>query len=502
MLKVLEMTASIQSIAQVATVILNNRFASLGSGFFTRLMPQALGPAKLVAWSESTANLLGLDNTDETCQVWTRILSGQGIPNGSDPIATVYSGHQFGVWAGQLGDGRALLLGDIDHNGQHFELQLKGSGKTPYSRMGDGRAVLRSSIREFLCSEAMAALGVPTTRALAVVGAQDPVIRETIETAAVVLRVAPTFIRFGHFEHFASQRDTSRLKALADFVIAQYFPACKNASNPYVALLEEVAHATAETIAQWQCIGFMHGVMNTDNMSILGLTIDYGPFGFMDAFDAGHICNHSDEQGRYAYHMQPQIGHWNIAALAEALSPLIEDEDAAKQAVQAYVDSFEHAYTDGLRAKLGLRQGLDADAALLTSLLQLLHANHADWTVFFRTLSSIRVGDRSADTQVRDLLIDRQAADVWLGKYHQRLAQEHSIDADRARWMNTVNPKFILRNYLAEQAIRKAADDKDFSQVATLLKVLEKPFEEQKQYADYSKPPPEWAQHIEVSCSS
>jgi uncharacterized protein YdiU (UPF0061 family) len=334
------------------------------------------------------------------------------------------------------------------------------------------------------------------------VSAQDPVIRETIETAAVVLRVAPSFIRFGHFEHFASHRDIARLKALADFVIHYHFPACKNASNPYAALLEEVAHATGETIAQWQCVGFMHGVMNTDNMSILGLTIDYGPFGFMDAFDAAHICNHSDDQGRYAYHMQPQIGHWNIAALAEALSPLIEDESSIKAAVQAYVDSFEHAYSEGLRAKLGLREVLQTDAELFTSLLQLLHTTHTDWTLFFRALSRIEVGNRKADAQVRDLVVDREALDKWLDHYHQRLMQEASVDAARARRMNTVNPKFILRNYLAEQAIRKARDEQDFSEVASLLKVLEKPFEEQEQYEHYSKSPPDWAQHLEVSCSS
>ena len=496
------MTLSLQSIPEIATPPLKNRFASLGEGFFTRWMPDSLNLPKLVAWSESTAALLGMDNTAQTLQTWTEILSGHAMPSGSDPLATVYSGHQFGVWAGQLGDGRALLLGGIEHEGQYFELQLKGSGKTPYSRMGDGRAVLRSSIREFLCSEAMAALGIPTTRALAVVSTQDPVIRETVETAAVVLRVAPSFIRFGHFEHFASHRDIARLKALADFVIQYHFPACKNASNPYTALLEEVAHATAETIAQWQCVGFMHGVMNTDNMSILGLTIDYGPFGFMDAFDAGHICNHSDDQGRYAYYMQPQIGQWNIAALAEALSPLIEDESSLKAALQSYVDSFEHAYSDGLRAKLGLRQTLQTDAELFTSLLQLLHTTHTDWTLFFRALSSIEVGNRAADAKVRDLVVDTEAIDNWLARYHQRLMQEASLDSVRASQMNKVNPKFVLRNYLAEQAIRKARDEQDFSEVASLLKVLEKPFEEQEQYDHYSKPPPDWAQHLEVSCSS
>jgi serine/tyrosine/threonine adenylyltransferase len=479
-----------------------NRFATLGDGYFTRLMPQALAAPALVGWSDAVAAMLGVGNDEATKARWAQVLAGRELPVGSDPLASVYSGHQFGVWAGQLGDGRALMLGEIEHAGQHFELQLKGSGKTPYSRMGDGRAVLRSSIREFLCSEAMAGLGIPTTRALAVVSTDDPVIREAVETASVVLRVSPSFIRFGHFEHFASRRDTERLKVLADFVITHFYPACNDARNPYAALLEEAAHHTAETIAQWQGVGFMHGVMNTDNMSILGLTIDYGPFGFMDAFDAGHICNHSDNQGRYAYYMQPQIGHWNIAALAEALSPLINDEDAAKAAVQGYVDSFETAYTDGLRAKLGLQQAFDGDATLLTGLIQLLHANHPDWTIFFRTLASVRAGDRASDTAVRDLMIDRDAADVWLAAYHKRLLEESSDDAARVHRMNAVNPKYVLRNHLAEVAIRKARDEKDYSEVATLLKVLSRPYDEQPEFAEYAKMPPDWAQRLEVSCSS
>ncbi len=501
------MNAPLQNTAELAPAGVtsprfSNRFATLGDGYFTRLMPQALGKPALVGWSDAVAGMLGIDSDAATKAQWAQVLAGRELPAGSDPLASVYSGHQFGVWAGQLGDGRALMLGEIEHAGQHFELQLKGSGKTPYSRMGDGRAVLRSSIREFLCSEAMAGLGIPTTRALAVVSTDDPVIREAVETASVVLRVSPSFIRFGHFEHFASRRDTPRLKALADFVITHFYPACNDARNPYAALLEEAAHHTAETIAQWQGVGFMHGVMNTDNMSILGLTIDYGPFGFMDAFDAGHICNHSDNQGRYAYYMQPQIGHWNIAALAEALSPLIDDEDAAKAAVQGYVDSFETAYTDGLRAKLGLQQAFDGDATLLTGLIQLLHANHPDWTIFFRTLAGIRAGDRASDTAVRDLLIDRDAADVWLAAYHKRLLEESSDDAARVHRMIAVNPKYVLRNHLAEVAIRKARDEKDYSEVATLLKVLSRPYDEQPEFEQYAKMPPDWAQHLEVSCSS
>ena len=260
-----------------------------------------------------------------------------------DPLASVYSGHQFGVWAGQLGDGRALWLGEVDTAAGPLEIQLKGAGLTPYSRMGDGRAVLRSSIREFLCSEAMHALGMPTTRALCVTGSALPVRREEIETAAVLTRVAPSFIRFGHFEHFASQERDAELRRLADFVIEHHYPACREAANPYAALLAAVAARTATLMAQWQAVGFCHGVMNTDNMSILGLTIDYGPFGFLDAFDPGHICNHSDHEGRYAWARQPNVALWNLHALAQALLPLIGDTDAALAALEAYQGRFAGA---------------------------------------------------------------------------------------------------------------------------------------------------------------
>eukprot|EP01041_Mallomonas_annulata_P026255 gene26255-47513_t len=271
---------------------------------------------------------------------------------GTRPFATVYSGHQFGVWAGQLGDGRAILLGDVATASGPIELQLKGAGLTPYSRMGDGRAVLRSSIREFLCSEAMAALGIPTSRALSVTGSDQGVMRETVETSAVVLRMAPTFIRFGSFEHWSSGQQPEQLKVLADYVIDRFYPQLRTEENPYAAFLAEVTRRTAELMAQWQAVGFMHGVMNTDNMSILGETLDYGPFGFMEAFDSGHICNHSDQQGRYAYGMQPQIGHWNCYALGQALLPLINEVPAAQAALDVYQPAFAAKMDALLHAKL------------------------------------------------------------------------------------------------------------------------------------------------------
>jgi serine/tyrosine/threonine adenylyltransferase len=475
-------------------------FASPAQQFYSPLSPTALPQPYWVAYSPATAQLLGLE--PQPTNAWLQVLSGNALPTGAQPLASVYSGHQFGVWAGQLGDGRALMLGEVEHAGQHWELQLKGSGKTPYSRMGDGKAVLRSSIREFLCSEAMAALGAPTTRCLGVVGSDEPVIRENIETAASVLRVAPSFIRFGHFEHFASSNDLDGLKRLADFVIGTYFPACRDAQHPYAALLDEVAFRSAQLIAHWQAVGFMHGVMNTDNMSILGLTIDYGPFGFMDAFDAAHICNHSDHQGRYAYHMQPQIGQWNVAALAQALHPLVVDEDLLKAALQNYVTTFEETLTHNMRAKLGLQLEHADDNQLISTTLQLLHNQRVDWTVFWRKLGTLRIADTQADAALRDLFTDRSQFDAWASLYRTRLALEQRSDTQRQQAMHAVNPKYVLRNHLAEIAIRKARDEKDFSEVARLLQVLMHPYDEQPQFESYAGLPPDWASSLEVSCSS
>jgi uncharacterized protein YdiU (UPF0061 family) len=473
-----------------------NRFAGLGESFYTALPAQPLPDPHWVATSADCAALLGLPADWATRAPWNalRVLSGGQPWPGMQPLASVYSGHQFGVWAGQLGDGRALWLGEVETDNGPLELQLKGSGRTPYSRMGDGRAVLRSSIREFLCSEAMAGLGIPTTRALAVTGSALPVLREEVETAAVVTRVAPSFIRFGHFEHFAHHDLHPQLRQLADFTIDHFFPTCRDAANPYVALLEAVTRRTAGLMADWQSVGFCHGVMNTDNLSILGLTIDYGPFGFLDAYDPGHICNHSDHQGRYAYGRQPSVAFWNLHALAQALLPLIGEPDDALAALEPYKTAFPAALTARMRAKLGLATEEDGDTALIDELLRRMAADRADFTITFRRLAG-------GATAARDLFIDREAFDAWAQRYAQRLAREGSVDADRAARMNRVNPKFVLRNHLAEVAIRRAREG-DFGEIEALRRVLARPFDEQPDAEAYAGFPPEWAQQIEVSCSS
>ena len=476
-------------------------FAALGSDFYTELRPTPLPSPHWVGTSHSVAQLLGLPEGWHQSEEALQALTGNQVLAGSTPLASVYSGHQFGVWAGQLGDGRAILLGELA--GGH-EIQLKGAGRTPYSRMGDGRAVLRSSIREFLCSEAMHGLGIPTSRALCITGSPGLVRREELETAAVVTRVAPSFVRFGHFEHFAANDQEEQLRTLADYVIGRYYPECRSpeatspwGGNPYAALLHSVSERTAQLMAQWQAVGFCHGVMNTDNMSILGLTLDYGPFQFLDAFVPGHICNHSDHHGRYAYNRQPNIAYWNLFCLAQALLPLIEDQDTALAALESYKTVFPDAFMARMHKKLGLTQAQDSSEALVEPLLQLLAQNAVDYTIFWRRLSHA-VAEGQFEP-VRDLFADRAAIDAWLLSYSELLALEDKALA--ADLMLNSNPKFVLRNHLGEQAIR-AAKGGDFSELATLQRLLERPFDEHPGHEAYADFPPDWASSISISCSS
>jgi serine/tyrosine/threonine adenylyltransferase len=464
-----------------------------------------------VALSPSAAELIGLPLSGDGFPIdkgWLDILAGNQISGENhqflEPKATAYSGHQFGMWAGQLGDGRAILLGEIA--GQ--ELQLKGSGKTRYSRMGDGRAVLRSSIREFLCSEAMHALGIPTSRALSVVGSKQTIVRETLETAAVCARLAPSFIRVGHFEHFASLGANNRLKELADLLINDHYPECLDTSDPYLALFSAICKRNALLVAHWQAVGFCHGVLNTDNISALGLTIDYGPFGFLDYFQIDHICNHSDQGGRYAYHRQPQIMHWNMACLASSMLPLIQvnySDEQAQTLLKAALDDFSVTYAQAwqsrFRQKLGLQASLDGDVQLIERLLQAMHDSKVDFTCFFRELSQVKSASAITDTSLRDQFIDRDNIDQWFKDYLTRLQAESADDLERSRLMNQVNPKFILRNHLAQVAIEKAQKD-DFSEIKKLFEILSHPFDEQIENEEYSKPPGPDAEHVSVSCSS
>jgi uncharacterized protein YdiU (UPF0061 family) len=477
----------------------NNRFSGLGPDFYTELQPTPMPSPYWISRNEGMARELGLHGHWLGSQSALEALTGNDVLPGSQPLASVYSGHQFGQWAGQLGDGRAILLGELCTPGGSQEVQLKGAGRTPYSRMGDGRAVLRSSIREYLCSEAMHGLGIPTTRALCVTGSDAKVRREQIETAAVVTRTAPSFIRFGHFEHFSFTHDDDhvRLKRLADYVVDNFYPACRDSANPYAALLEAVSEKTAHLMAAWQAVGFCHGVMNTDNMSILGLTIDYGPFQFLDAFDPGHVCNHSDEQGRYAYNKQPNVAYWNLFCLGQALLPLMDNQEQALAALEPYKTIFPAALEARMRAKLGLLDEQTQDKELIEQTFRLLASNKVDYTIFWRRLCHFTPD--SGHEALRDLFFDRESFNAWALQYSERIRQ--SEKGLRGDLMLKNNPKVVLRNHLGEQAIR-AAKLKDFSAVDTLLGVLQSPFDEHPDHEDLAGFPPDWAAGIEISCSS
>jgi uncharacterized protein YdiU (UPF0061 family) len=481
----------------------DNRFATLGEAFYVPLQPTPLPEPYWVGRSQSAATNMGLPLSWLQSDELLHTLTGNATIVGTQALASVYSGHQFGIWAGQLGDGRAILLGETAGN----EVQLKGAGLTPFSRMGDGRAVLRSSIREFLCSEAMHGLHIATSRALCVTGSDAPVRRETVETAAVVTRLAPSFIRFGHFEHFCHHDQHEELKQLADYVIERYYPECRIREqfngNPYANLLHAVTERTARMVAQWQAVGFCHGVMNTDNMSILGLTIDYGPFQFLDGFDPAHVCNHSDHQGRYAYHKQPNVAYWNLYALGQALLPLIADQEQTIAALETFKTTYPAAFDRCMSAKLGFDDASADVQTLVAEILQLLAAERVDYTIFWRRLSHwVKSGDDdplSAAQPVRDMFHDRAGIDSWLLQYSELLT--HIPRGLAADLMLKNNPKYVLRNHLGEMAIQ-AAKTKDFSVVAQLLQVLERPFDEHPELESFADFPPDWAGSISISCSS
>lgn len=492
-----------QSLTELQAV---NSFAALPAAFYTRLAPRPLNNPRLLHANADAAALIGLNPAALSSPEFLDVFSGAQPLPGGDTLAAVYSGHQFGVWAGQLGDGRAHLLGEVQGPEGAWELQLKGSGMTPYSRMGDGRAVLRSSVREYLASEAMHGLGVPTTRALALVVSDDPVMRETVETAAIVTRMSPSFVRFGSFEHWSSRRQPDMLKTLADYVIDRYYPECRDAPTgdspketaPYINLLRVVTRRTALLMADWQAVGFCHGVMNTDNMSILGLTLDYGPYGFMDGFRLGHVCNHSDSEGRYSWNRQPSVALWNLYRLGGSLHMLVQDAES----LRAVLDEFEAIFTQAFHARMGAKLGLAAwrpqDEALLDDLFKLMDANQADFTLSWRRLAAALQGQRSA---FEDLFIDRPAAGAWLDRLQTRLAQDGRAVAEVVAGMNRVNPLYVLRNHLAEEAIR-AAKNGDATEIDTLMKLLKNPYVAQDGYERYAGLPPDWAGSIEVSCSS
>ena len=479
----------------------DNSFARLSKDFHSRLTPTPLPEPYLVSFNAEAATLLDLSAEQAGRADFNEYFVGNRLLPGSEPLAALYAGHQFGHYVQQLGDGRAILLGEIKNRaGECWELQLKGAGQTPYSRNADGRAVLRSSIREYLCSEAMHGLGIPTTRALCIVGSDEEVYRERIETAAVVTRLAPSHVRFGSFEVFYYRRQHEQLARLADYVIARHFPQLEGQGDRHARFYEEVLVRTAQLMAHWQAAGFAHGVMNTDNMSILGLTFDYGPFGFMENYDSGFVCNHSDHHGRYAFDQQPNIGLWNLAALAQSLTPLVP-EQALNEMLNTYHGIYRTHFAGLMQQKLGLVEAQEDDIELVRSLLGLMQTSRLDYSNLFRSLGGFDTSPDARNAVLRDQFVDREASDAWVERYRLRLIGEGSSDAERKARMDRVNPNYVLRNHLAQAAIDRA-QQRDFSEVDRLLQLLRDPFTERPGMENYARPAPEGTPQVAVSCSS
>jgi len=495
------------------------RFKEQEDAHFSPVMAARLLDPVVVSSNKLLAEELGIDPDNLDSPDMLEIMSGNFMTANVKPIALVYSGHQFGVWAGQLGDGRAMTLGELPVanrgpvansgsvvdtvtvdsellDSELWDIQLKGAGPTPYSRTADGRAVLRSSIREYLCSEAMHGLGIATTRALSLVDSKTAVYREEVESGATVCRIARSHIRFGSFEHFHYRNQPESVRALADYVVQRHFPQWVDNEDRYLKLFKNTVFKTAKMIAQWQSVGFNHGVMNTDNMSILGDTLDFGPFGFLDNYNPEFICNHSDHNGRYSFKNQPSVGLWNLNALATSLTSLLSSDELI-DVLKQYEPEFLNQFRAIMASKLGLEKYQTDDELLINELLDLMQINNVDYTILFRSLCDFT----AANQTVRDQFIDREGFDQWAVKYLARLDQESLSDTERRDTMRGVNPKYVLRNYMAQAAIEMAQEG-DYTEVNMLLKVLQSPCEEHPEAQQYAGLPPDWAEKISVSCSS
>jgi uncharacterized protein YdiU (UPF0061 family) len=472
----------------------DNSYARLPDRFYARLDPTPVAAPRLVKLNVPLAETLGLDPAALAGPEGVAMLSGNRMPPGAEPIALAYAGHQFGQFVPQLGDGRAILLGEVvGRDGARRDIQLKGSGETPFSRRGDGRAALGPVLREYIVSEAMAALGIPTTRSLAAVATGESVFRETALPGAVLTRVAASHIRVGTFQFFAARRDTEAVRLLADHAIARHYPDAAQAENPYRALFEGVLARQADLVARWMLVGFIHGVMNTDNTAISGETIDYGPCAFMDAFDPATVFSSIDSFGRYAYGNQPRIAQWNLARLAEMLLPLLAEEQEAavawaEEALAGFGPRFQAAWLGGLRRKFGLATERDGDAALIQGLLDAMHAQGADFTLTFRRLCDAASGTEG-DTGVRTLFADPAAYDAWAASWRLRLAEEPADPESRRRTMLAANPAYIPRNHRVEEALSAATEREDFGPFEALLGVIAQPFEERPGLERYAEPP-------------
>ncbi|TYA69913.1 protein adenylyltransferase SelO [Seonamhaeicola marinus] len=497
--------------------ILENSRRQVFEACFSYVSPKETSKPELLHVSPEMIENLGLSQNDAKTEEFLKVFTGNKVLPDTKPFAMCYGGHQFGNWAGQLGDGRAINLFEVEHNHKNWALQLKGAGETPYSRRADGLAVLRSSIREYLCSEAMFHLGVPTTRALSLALSGDQVMRDVMydgnpayEKGAIVCRTAESFLRFGNYQIFAARQDLKNLKVLVDYTIKQHFSHLGAPSKEvYLKFFKEVVNRTLEMIIHWQRVGFVHGVMNTDNLSILGLTIDYGPYGWLEGYDFGWTPNTTDRQNkRYRYGNQPNIGLWNLLQLANAIYPLIEDAEPLEAILNQYKTDFETGRLDMIRSKLGLKIKADTDASFILELEDVLHLTETDMTIFFRNLADFKKNDSSKGLEIIYKAFykpDEVVGNIekkwndWFVKYAERLQQETRSDKERKDTMNQVNPKYVLRNYMAQLAIDDA-NKGNYELIDELFTMLKKPYDEQPKFEKWYAKRPEWARH-KVGCS-
>jgi serine/tyrosine/threonine adenylyltransferase len=487
--------------------MLRSSYAGLPERFYARINPTPVAAPRLLRFNHALSAELGLDMDGLDAEALAGLFSGNVLQQGLQPIAMAYAGHQFGHFVPQLGDGRALLLGEaIDRGGVRRDIQLKGSGRTPYSRGGDGRAALGPVLREYLVSEAMHALGIPATRALAAVATGEPVFREEAVPGAIFTRVAASLVRVGTFQYFAARDDVDAVRLLADYVIERHYPAAKSDEQPYLALLRAVTDAQASLIASWMQVGFIHGVMNTDNMAVSGETIDFGPCAFMDTYDSAAVFSSIDRQGRYAYGNQPHAGVWNLARFAETLLPIIDDDaDRAVQLASDVISTFSVRFAAvsvaGLRRKLGLTTQEDGDSALADELLDAMQRNRADFTLTFRRLCDAGESEEG-DARVRVLFANPREYDEWAGRWRLRLNREAAQPEARALAMRQVNPAFIPRNHRIEQVIKAAVEGQDFAPFAELSSVLSRPYQPLEGFDSYAAPPEPGERVLQTFCGT
>ena len=501
-----------------ADLELGNTRRQVENSCFSYVTPKKTSNPKLIHTSPEVLKLLGIEENAIPSNEFTNIFTGNTVLKNTTPYAMCYGGHQFGNWAGQLGDGRAINLTEVNHNNKQWALQLKGAGETPYSRTADGLAVLRSSVREYLCSEAMYHLGVPTTRALSLALSGDEVLRDIMyngnaayEKGAIVCRVAPSFLRFGNYEIFSAREDKKTLKTLVDYTLKHFYSHLgKPSKQTYLNLFKEVSLKTLDMIIHWQRVGFVHGVMNTDNLSILGLTIDYGPYGWLEGYDYNWTPNTTDKQHkRYRYGNQANIGLWNLLKLANALFPLIEDAAPLEKILEEYKVEFDDKYTNMMRSKLGLVEFELSDKKLIQDLENALHLSETDMTIFFRLLGTVSKSDNAktslekiwkafySSSEITDVIEKKWLN--WFEEYAKRLTLETLTDKDRKEKMDTVNPKYVLRNYMSQIAIDKA-DEGDYSIIDELFQLLKNPYQEQPKSEKWFAKRPDWAKN-KIGCS-